>query len=126
MSRRRFIDVDQPQLGIDHPDASDPSLEVFHHFPPLGLGPIGGAGHLDGQVGNDVTRIGVGGSAKGLVRRRDEDGRYAVVRTDVALDVELEPKPLRTDLAAILEWAERGCFIGSSLTAKPTYHWNVT
>ena len=73
-----------------------------------------------------VTRIGVGGSAKGLVRRRDEDGRYAVVRTDVALDVELEPKPLRTDLAAILEWAERGCFIGSSLTAKPTYHWNVT
>ena len=72
-----------------------------------------------------VTAVDVNGSAKGLVRRRDEDGRYAVVRSDVTLDVELEPKPSRGDLAEILSWAERGCFIGSSLTAKPIYHWNV-
>jgi hypothetical protein len=74
----------------------------------------------------NVDGVDVSGSAKGLIRRREEDGRYAVVRTDVGLDASFDPKPSRSDLVDILEWAERGCFIGSSLTAKPVYHWNVT
>jgi len=67
----------------------------------------------------------VSGNAKGLVRRREEDGRFAVVRTDLALDVAFDPQPDRAQLQDILTWAERGCFIGSSLTAKPVYHWNA-
>jgi hypothetical protein len=72
-----------------------------------------------------VATVGVSGSAKALVRRRDEDGRYAVVRSEVALDVELDPKPGRAELAEIFSWAERGCFVGSSLAAKPTYRWTA-
>ncbi|MBV8479827.1 MAG: OsmC family protein [Actinobacteria bacterium] len=73
-----------------------------------------------------VAGVTVSGSAKGLVRRREEDGRFAVVRTDLALDVTFDPKPGRAEEHDILTWAERGCFIGSSLTAKPIYHWNVS
>jgi organic hydroperoxide reductase OsmC/OhrA len=63
--------------------------------------------------------------ADGVVTRRDSDGRFAFVETRVALDVELEP-PLEGDaLAKLLEHAERGCFIGASLTATPAYEWRV-
>jgi organic hydroperoxide reductase OsmC/OhrA len=63
--------------------------------------------------------------ADGVVTRRDSDGRFAFVVTRVALDVELEP-PLEGDaLAKLLEHAERGCFIGASLTATPAYEWRV-
>ena len=72
-----------------------------------------------------VESVEVTGSAKAYVRRRDEDGRYAVVRAEVALDVSLDPRPGRAEAAEIFSWAERGCFIGSSLTAKPTYRWNL-
>ncbi len=73
-----------------------------------------------------IAHATVGGTAKGVVRRREEDGRFAVVRTDLTLDVSLDPKPGRAELQDVLDWAERGCFIGSSLTAKPIYHWNVS
>jgi organic hydroperoxide reductase OsmC/OhrA len=76
-----------------------------------------------GRAGTAVTAA--AGSARALVTRRESDGRYAVVRADVTLDVALEPKPARAELAELLAKAERGCFIGASLTAKPTYRWNV-
>jgi len=75
------------------------------------------------KAGTNVTEA--SGSGRALVRKRDSDGRYAVVRADVTLDVAFDPKPERPVLADVLSWAERGCFIGSSLTAKPVYHWNV-
>ena len=75
------------------------------------------------KAGANVTEA--SGSGRALVRKRDSDGRYAVVRADVTLDVAFDPKPERPVLADVLSWAERGCFIGSSLTAKPLYHWNV-
>ena len=63
--------------------------------------------------------------ADGIVTRRESDGRFAFVETRVAVDVELEP-PLEGDaLAQLLEHAERGCFIGASLTAVPAYEWRV-
>jgi hypothetical protein len=59
------------------------------------------------------------------VTRRETDDRYALVETDVELDVELEPAPEPDALAELLALAEHDCFVGSSLTAKPTYRWIV-
>jgi organic hydroperoxide reductase OsmC/OhrA len=65
------------------------------------------------------------GSAAGLVTRREEDGRYAFVEVNVELEVELEPVPPGDELEALLAKAERDCFVGASLTAKPQYRWRV-
>lgn len=77
-----------------------------------------------GRAGSAVTAS--NGSARGLVTRREADGRYAVVRVEVTIDATLEPKPDRAALADVLAKAERGCFVGASLTAKPSYRWNVS
>lgn len=63
------------------------------------------------------------GSSRTLVTKRDTDHRFALVETDVELVVELEPES--SALAELLGLAERDCFVGSSLTAKPTYRWVV-
>jgi uncharacterized OsmC-like protein len=65
------------------------------------------------------------GSSRALVTRREDDGRYAFVETDVEIHVTLEPEPGQDELAALLANAERDCFVGASLTAKPRYHWTV-
>lgn len=75
------------------------------------------------RAGNRVERS--RGSAKALFTRREGDGRYAIVEVAVDLDVELLQQPGADELAALLEKAERDCFIGASLTAKPHYTWNV-
>lgn len=63
------------------------------------------------------------GSARGLVSRREHDGRYAFVEIEVELEAEVEPPP--ADPAALAAAAEKGCFIGSSLTTKPRYRWTL-
>jgi organic hydroperoxide reductase OsmC/OhrA len=65
------------------------------------------------------------GSARALVTKRESDDRYAITELDVELDVELLQQPGADELAALLEKAERDCFIGASLTAKPQYSWHV-
>jgi organic hydroperoxide reductase OsmC/OhrA len=75
------------------------------------------------RAGNEVHDA--TGSAETLVTKREHDGRYAVVETDVALDVRLAPHPGEAELAALLAKAERDCFIGASLSAPPRYAWNV-
>jgi organic hydroperoxide reductase OsmC/OhrA len=73
------------------------------------------------------AEVAVSGSAEadGVVTRRESDGRFAFVETHVALDVQVEP-PLEGDaLARLLDSAERGCFVGASLTARPAYAWRV-
>lgn len=65
------------------------------------------------------------GSARTLVTRRETDGRYAMVETEVELRIELEPEPEESALADLLGLAERDCFIGSSLTVEPRYRWIV-
>ena len=65
------------------------------------------------------------GSARTLVTRRETDGRYALVETEVDLAVEVAPEPAREALSGLLALAERDCFVGSSLTAKPSYRWTV-
>jgi organic hydroperoxide reductase OsmC/OhrA len=61
----------------------------------------------------------------GLVTKREEDGRYALVETQCGLDVELDPAPSGEDLSALIDLAERDCFVGASLVAQPRYEWRV-
>jgi uncharacterized OsmC-like protein len=66
------------------------------------------------------------GSARALFTKRESDERYAAVEVEVTLAVRLSPHPGEDELAELLARAERGCFIGASLTAKPTYNWTVS
>jgi uncharacterized OsmC-like protein len=79
------------------------------------------------SLGYHARRAGIAvtgsGAASGTVTKRDGDGRYALVEITCRLDVELKPRP--DDTAELLCKAERDCFIGASLTAEPTYVWNV-
>jgi organic hydroperoxide reductase OsmC/OhrA len=73
------------------------------------------------------ANVTVGGSAaaEGVVTKRDEDGRYAFVDIACTLDVRLDPSPEAGTARELAELAERDCFIGASLTAKPRYTWRV-
>ena len=64
-------------------------------------------------------------TAHGTVTRREEDGRFAFVEIAVALDLTVEPRPEPDALRELLQKAERDCFVGASLTAKPTYTWTI-
>ena len=65
------------------------------------------------------------GSARALFAKREDDERYATVECEVELAVRLTPKPGDDELAELLAKAERDCFIGASLTVKPTYRWTA-
>ena len=65
------------------------------------------------------------GSAQSLITKREADGRFAVVEVAVDLDVRLSPQPGEQELAELLAKAERDCFVGASLTVKPTYRWTT-
>jgi organic hydroperoxide reductase OsmC/OhrA len=65
------------------------------------------------------------GSSRTLVTQRESDGRYALVETEAELAVELVPELEPDRLSELLALAERDCFVGSSLTAKPSYRWVV-
>ncbi len=69
----------------------------------------------------DVT---ASGEASGTVTRRDSDGRFAFVDIECRLTVKLTPPP--DDVPGLLAKAERDCFVGASLSAKPRYRWEVT
>ncbi len=69
------------------------------------------------------VRVGGLAEASGTVTQRETDGRYAFVRVNVTLDVTLEPAP--PNVRELLSKAERDCFVGASLTAKPRYRWTV-
>ena len=62
-------------------------------------------------------------SARGVVTKRERDGRYAFTELDVDVDVELDPRP--DDLPELLQKAERDCFISASLTPTTRYRWRV-
>jgi len=65
------------------------------------------------------------GSARALITRRPSDGRYATTEIELDLQVRLREQPGEDELAALLMKAERDCFIGASLTVKPSYTWSV-
>jgi uncharacterized OsmC-like protein len=64
-------------------------------------------------------------SASGKVTKRERDDRYAFVELRVEIDLELEPAPSGDELEALLERAERDCFVGASLDTPPHYRWRV-
>ena len=64
-------------------------------------------------------------SAHGTVTRREDDGRFAFVEISVALDLTVAPRPEPTALQELLGKAQRDCFVGASLTAKPAYTWTI-
>ena len=72
----------------------------------------------------DVSATG-GATAEGVVTRREDDGRFAFVEIDCALDVQLDPLPRGEALTELLDLAERDCFVGASLTTPPRYTWRV-
>ena len=74
---------------------------------------------------SDVVVRAAFGSSQTLVTKRETDDRYALVETEVELAVKLEPEPESGPLTELLTLAERDCFVGSSLTAKPNYRWVV-
>jgi uncharacterized OsmC-like protein len=63
--------------------------------------------------------------AHGSVTRREEDGRFAFVEISVGFDVSLDPPQHGDALRSLIASAERDCFVGASLTAKPAYTWRV-
>ena len=71
----------------------------------------------------DGIEVAGGANATGEVMVRDTDGRYAFVRIRVELDVTLDPTP--PSVRELVAKAERDCFVGASLTAKPRYRWTV-
>ncbi len=79
------------------------------------------------SLDHHARRVGIesGGTAqaRGEVTQRTTDGRYAFVRVKVDADVTLEPQP--ANVRELLSKAERDCFVGASLTAKPRYRWTV-
>jgi uncharacterized OsmC-like protein len=72
-----------------------------------------------------VDIVSASGSARTLVTKREADDRYALVETEVELAVDIQPAPEPDALGELLALAERDCFVGSSLTAKPSYQWTV-
>jgi organic hydroperoxide reductase OsmC/OhrA len=71
----------------------------------------------------DGIEVTGGADATGEVTVRDTDGRYAFVQIKVELDVTLDPTP--PSVRQLVAKAERDCFVGASLTAKPRYRWTV-
>ena len=65
------------------------------------------------------------GRAQGAVTRRDDDGRYAFVRIDAHFEVELDPTTAPDVVSYLIAKAEKGCFVGNSLIARPRNHWAV-
>jgi organic hydroperoxide reductase OsmC/OhrA len=63
-------------------------------------------------------------AATGEIDQR-EDGSWGFVRLACTVDARLEPLPPAPELAGLMDRAEHGCFIGASLSPKPTYHWRV-
>lgn len=63
--------------------------------------------------------------AHGVVSARPEDGIFAFVEVTVDLDVTMSPDPGPDGVRDLIARAERGCFAGQSLRAKPVYRWRV-
>jgi organic hydroperoxide reductase OsmC/OhrA len=65
------------------------------------------------------------GDARGVVTRRESDGRYAFVEIAATFDVQLAPTPARQELPELVARAEAGCFVGNSLSVEPRYQWTI-
>jgi organic hydroperoxide reductase OsmC/OhrA len=74
------------------------------------------------RAGHEVTAS--SGFAQGTITKTGDDDRYRFVEIDVRIDAELEPRA--AEAGALVEKAERDCFVGASLVVKPRYKWHVS
>ena len=72
-----------------------------------------------------IDDLAASASAYGRVTKREEDERYAFVEVTCDLDIEFHQAPGDEELRELIAKAERDCFVGASLTAKPRYAWRV-
>lgn len=79
---------------------------------------------LDYSADRAELEVAASGRAHGAVTKRD-DGRYAFVRIDVQFELELDPATDPDAVRELVARAEKGCFVGNSLIARPGYHWTV-
>ena len=128
MAKRREYEISLEPSGRMLADGHAP-LEVASAWTPehLALAALARCtlSSLEHQTERREMRMSGSASAAGAVARREEDGRYAFVEITCRLDVQLDPVPKDGELRKLLHLAERGCFIGSSLTASPRYEWHV-
>ena len=80
---------------------------------------------LDYSAERAGLEVAASGRASGTVTKRDDDGRYAFVSIDVHFEVALDPGIAPGAVSDLLARAEKGCFVGNSLVARPGYHWTV-
>jgi organic hydroperoxide reductase OsmC/OhrA len=76
-------------------------------------------------AGRAEVEVAAAGRSHGVVAKRESDGLYALVEVESSFEVELSPSLDAEALTALLDRAERGCFVGNSLVAKPRYRWRV-
>jgi organic hydroperoxide reductase OsmC/OhrA len=74
------------------------------------------------RAGLEVT---ASGRAHGVVTKRDDDGLYAFVAIESHFELVLDPATQPGALRDLLAMAEKGCFVGNSLAARPSYRWTV-
>jgi uncharacterized OsmC-like protein len=79
--------------------------------------------HSAGRMG--VTVGATAAVARCTVTRREEDGRYAFVAVELEVEAALEPPLDEAQRIELAERAERGCFVGASLTVEPQYTWRL-
>lgn len=71
------------------------------------------------------SQVQASGSARGVVTRRDSDGRYAFVEIEVEIEAQVEPPQPEEVVADLVADGMRDCFVGASLVVKPSYRWRV-
>ena len=74
------------------------------------------------RAGLDVA---ASGRAHGVVTKREADGLYAFVAIESHFEVALDPGTDPSAVRDLVARAEKGCFVGNSLVARPSYHWTV-
>ena len=104
---------------LDPPDAWTPEHLLLAALVRCSLASLAFYAEREGR------KAGGSAGADGVVTKAEADGRYAFVEIECGLDVELDPPPEGDALLALLDAAERGCFIGASLTVEPRYEWRV-
>jgi organic hydroperoxide reductase OsmC/OhrA len=109
------------EVDSREPAALDPAWTPEHlvlaALARCSLGALAYHAKRDGLAAEASARAG------GAVSRRD-DGSWGFVDIECAIEATLEPAP--DDPDDLFARAERGCFIGASLSPKPRYTWTVS
>jgi organic hydroperoxide reductase OsmC/OhrA len=79
---------------------------------------------LDYHARRESLEVTATAAATGVVGPRD-DGSWGFLEIDCEIEAAVNPEPPPDRLPALAARAQRGCFVGQSLTAKPRYRWTI-